>query len=89
MSAPLNKVPTLALRGYPLMHNMAGRCAANDGYPWWCAFGYAAASSGTADARVVLETAQMWLQGWIYSASKANGPESIPEVVKMIIENQL
>lgn len=84
-----DKIPTLKLRRYDLIHTTAGSCAANDDLPWLCAFGYAAAAVGTSDALEVFNTAVCWLQGWTKQWEKNNGKQAVPEIVKQIIETKV
>lgn len=81
-----DKIPTARLKSYDAMHNVAGKCAAVDDAPWWCCMAYAAAMAGTTDARLVMSTAIIWLQGWISEAKKANPENPDLELVKQIIE---
>lgn len=83
------KVATAPLRQYPLIHNIAGRCAFDENYPWWVAFGYAANVAGTTDAKAIFEAAQTWLQGWVYQFKKTNTGVGVPEIVTTIIETKL
>lgn len=81
-----DKIPTLRLRRFSLIHVTAGQCAANEDMPWICAFGYAAAAVGSSDSLEVFEAAQSWLQGWAAAQKKNYGAGSVPEVVIRTIE---
>lgn len=84
-----DKIPTLKLRRYDLIHVTAGVCAANNDLPYWCAFGYAAAAVGSSDALEVFEASQCWLQGWVREWKKNNGAASVPEIVTKLIEEKI
>jgi len=87
--ATSTKIGTLVLKRYDLIHVTAGHCAALDDYPWWCAFGYAAAAVGVSDAQEVFQAAIAWLQGWLPEYEKAHGAKAIPKYVRDLIEAKL
>ena len=80
------KIPTLVLRRYKQIHVAAGAEAAKEGYPWWAAFGYAAAARGSTDAIEVFAAAQDWLHGWSQATNKMEGADPVPSIVDEILE---
>jgi len=81
-----SKIPTAALKNLPGMSTHAGMTAALNGYPWNCAFAWAAAQVGTTDTQAVFDTAVEWLQGWTKQATKNTG-QATPDWMIRLIES--
>lgn len=78
------KLPTSPLRSYEDIHKVAGQCARTDDVPWWAAFGYAASMCGTTDAIAIIETAKLWLSGYL-----TDEEQSTPKSAEVRLVNQI
>lgn len=83
------KLPTSSLRSYETIHRVAGQCARADDVPWWACFGYAANMCGSTDAIAIMETAQLWLQGYLSEEEQGNPRTPEAKLANQIINHQL
>jgi len=80
-----SKPTTTLLKRLPGVHSGAGRLAGAHGFPWWCAWSYAAAQMGSTDCQAVHECAVEWLQGWLESWAEANPGRARPKVLTDLV----
>lgn len=79
------KLPTAPLRTYDDIHRVAGQCARMDDVPWWAAFGYAASMCGSTDAIAIIETAKMWLSGYLTEDEQSSPKTDEVRLINRII----